>query len=72
MADTTTGQKKGFFAKLRDSIRGVVSELKKVSWPTKVETKKYTIVVLGVCAAFALLFWLIDTGILALLELVIN
>ena len=32
------------------------------------ETYKYTLVVIVVCAAFALLFWLLDTAFLALLE----
>ncbi len=64
-------EKKGFFARIRDYFKGVSSELKKVTWPTKKETKRYTLVVIAVCAAFALLFWLIDVGILSLLKLII-
>lgn len=72
MANQTTSVKKGFFARIGSYFKSVVSELKKVSWPTKKETTKYTLVVLVVCAAFALLFWLIDTGILGLLGLIIK
>ncbi len=69
MAETVA--KKGFFARIRDYFKGVGAELKKVAWPTKKETYKYTLVVIVVCAAFALLFWLLDTAFLALLNLIV-
>jgi len=62
-------KKKG---RVREYFRGVKTELKKVVWPTKKETYRYTVVVLVVCAFFALLFWLLDTGILFLLGQVLN
>ena len=71
MANQTV-TKKRLFARMKDFFKGVASELKKVSWPTKKETSRYTLVVIAVCAAFALLFWLIDTGILGLLGLVVG
>ena len=69
MAETVA--KKGFFAKTRDYFKGVFSEMKRVSWPTKKETYKYTLVVIVVCAAFAILFWLLDEVFLALLGLIV-
>ncbi len=72
MAANQTAAKKGFFARIRDYFKGVASELKKVTWPTKRDVYRYTLVVLAVCAAFAVLFWLIDTGILGLLGLLIG
>ena len=69
MAETVA--KKGFFAKARDYFKGVFSEMKKVAWPTKKETYKYTLVVIVVCAAFAILFWLLDEIFLALLGLIV-
>ena len=63
--------KKGFFAKIKDYFTGVRSEMKKVSWPSRKETWKYTLVVIIVCAAFALLFWILDTIFLALLGLIV-
>ena len=61
--------KKRFFARLRDYFKGVAAEMKKVAWPTRKETYKYTLVVIIICAAFAVLFWLLDTAFIALLEL---
>ena len=66
-----TVAKKGFFARIRDYFKGVFSEMKKLSWPTKKETYKYTLVVIIVCAAFAILFWLLDEVFLALLGLIV-
>ncbi len=58
--------------RIAEYFKGVRTELKKVVWPTKSELYRYTIVVLVVCAFFALFFWLLDTGILALLQQVLN
>ena len=69
MAETVA--KKGFFSRIKDYFKGVNSEMKKVSWPTKKETLKYTLVVIVVCAAFALLFWLLDTLFISLLGLIV-
>ena len=63
--------KKGFFARVKDFFKGVGAEMKKVSWPSKKDTYKYTLVVIVVCAAFAILFWLLDTVFLALLNLIV-
>jgi len=70
MASTSAApQKKGGFG---EYLKGVRTELKKVVWPTRKETYKYTLVVLFVCLVFCVLFWLLDTGFLALLEQVLN
>lgn len=53
---------------LKDYFKGVRLEMKKVVWPTKQELGSYTVVVLVTCAAFALAFWAIDSGFLALLR----
>ncbi len=66
MADKNVAAKKPSFWK------GVRTELKKVVWPTKKELKNYTIVVILVCCAFALGFWVLDTIFLKLLEMVIG
>jgi preprotein translocase subunit SecE len=68
MADNSVAKKAG----LGEYLKGVRSEFKKVVWPTKKETYKYTGVVLVVCAFFALFFWLLDTGFLALLGLIVK
>ena len=76
MADAKNQEKGNIFLRTGKRIskwfREMRSELKKVVWPTRKELYKYTIVVLAVCAFFALFFWLLDTGFLAILEKVLK
>lgn len=51
-------------------FRGVRLEMKKVVWPTQQELGSYTVIVLATCIAFALLFWGIDSGVLAAIKAV--
>ena len=53
---------------LKDYFKGVKVEMKKVVWPTRKELGSYTVVVLVSCAVFALAFWGIDSGFLAILR----
>ena len=53
---------------IKDYFKGVKLEMKKVVWPTKQEMGHYTVVVLVTCAVFALAFWAIDSGFLAVLK----
>ncbi len=59
------GKKRGGFLSY---IRGVRQELRKVVWPTREELTTDTVVVFICVLAFALAFWLIDTGFLAALK----
>ena len=56
----------------KEFFKGVRLELKKVVWPTKKELVSYTVVVIAICLAFALGFWLVDTGTLAALRAIIG
>jgi preprotein translocase subunit SecE len=48
---TTTGNNdNGRFGRLRGNIRDIMSELRKVTWPTREETRNLTIVVIGITA----------------------
>lgn len=49
-------------------FRGVKLEMKKVVWPTRKELGSFTVIVLCTCAAFALLFWGVDSGVLAAIK----
>ena len=53
-------------------LQGVRKELSKVIWPTRKELGAYTAVVLATCAASAILFWLIDLGVLTALKHVLG
>ena len=57
--------------KIIQYIRGVKQEIAKVVFPDREEMKNSTIIVFAVCIAFALLFWGINSGMLALLKEVI-
>ena len=56
----------------KEYLRGFRTEMKKVVWPTRKEVVSYTAVVIAVCDAFAVAFWLIDTGVLAALKAVLG
>ncbi len=62
-------QKKGG---VREYWKGVKTELGKVIWPTPRELGTYTVVVIVTCAVFALAFWLMDTGFLAVMKAVLG
>jgi preprotein translocase subunit SecE len=68
MAENAVAKKSG----IMEYLKGVKAELKKVTWPTKEETIKLTVIVAVVCGLFALFFWLIDTGCLVALEKILN
>ena len=53
-------------------LKGVRLEMSRVVWPTKEELSAYTAIVIVTCAAFALGFWAIDSGFLALLRAVLG
>lgn len=67
VAMATQKRKKG---SLKEYFKGVRLEMKKVVWPTKKELGSFTAVVLATCAAFALVFWAVDTGVLAAIKAV--
>lgn len=65
--NSTQKRKKG---NIKEYFKGVRLEMKKVVWPTKKELGSFTVVVLAACAAFALVFWAVDTGVLAAIKAV--
>jgi len=42
-------------------LKSVIDEMKKVSWPSKANLRKDTIVVIETSIIFALLFWALDS-----------
>ncbi len=47
-------------SKLIAYIKEAIAEMKKVTWPTKKETKNYTLMVIGVSIGVALFLGLLD------------
>ncbi|MGI6537701.1 MAG: preprotein translocase subunit SecE [Caldicoprobacterales bacterium] len=62
--------KKKRFDKIAKFFRSVVSELKKVTWPSRDELIRTTAVVLAFILIFSVIIGLIDLGLGALLELI--
>ncbi len=66
--NTETSEEKKDRAGLIQYLKEVRLEMKKVVWPTRKELGQYTVVVVAVCAFFALAFWGIDSGFLVILR----
>lgn len=59
-------------SKIKTYFKGVVQELKKVNWPTRQETTRYTLGVLGLSFAIAIILGFIDSGLIRALGFIIN
>jgi preprotein translocase subunit SecE len=53
-------------------IRETRGELRKVTWPTRDEARRLTLIVLGVTAAFAVFLWALDSVFSNAVRLVIE
>ncbi|MEW5988153.1 MAG: preprotein translocase subunit SecE [Chloroflexota bacterium] len=53
-------------------FRETRGELRKVTWPTRAESQRLTVIVLGVSAVMALFLGLLDFGFSRLLQLLVN
>ncbi len=58
--------------KLTDYIKSSIEEMKKVTWPTKKETKNYTVLVIGISLAIAAFLGALDYIFTIGLEFIIN
>ncbi len=67
MAASAQKRKRG---SIKEYFKGVKLEMKKVVWPTKKELGSFTAIVLATCVAFAVVFWAVDTGVLAAIRAV--
>jgi preprotein translocase subunit SecE len=53
-------QKPGRLDRLREYIRNVMAELRKVTWPTREETRNLTIVVIGLTGTIGTALYIFD------------
>ncbi|MDI3536701.1 MAG: preprotein translocase subunit SecE [Eubacteriaceae bacterium] len=65
-------KKPNIFQRLTAFLKGVYSELRKVTWLNKQELAQKTGLVAGIVAIFTLLVWIVDTGLGALAALFLN
>jgi preprotein translocase subunit SecE len=60
----------GIFKSSGKFFRNVVTEMKRVSWPTRKELVNYTTIVIATVVILAIFFALVDLGISELLRLI--
>jgi preprotein translocase subunit SecE len=53
-------------------LKSVIAEMKKVSWPTKIQLRKDTIIVFEMFIIFAILFFIFDTIIKNGFDVILN
>ena len=53
-------------------FKGIVSEIKKVTWPTKKQVVSNTLSVLAFCLVVGVIIWLSDFGLDALMSLIVR
>lgn len=53
-------------------LRSVAVEVSKIVWPTKEKVRKDTIVVCLTCIFFSLMYWGVNTGVLAIVKTVLG
>lgn len=57
---------------LIDYLRSARAELEKVTWPSRQETLRYSLLVVGVSAAMAAFFFALDFGLGKAIDLALN
>ncbi|TLS35534.1 preprotein translocase subunit SecE [Pseudalkalibacillus caeni] len=61
-----------FFERSGSFFRNVAKEMKRVSWPTRKELVRYTIITLSTVIFVAVFFALIDEGISSLIRVILG
>ncbi|OGL62800.1 preprotein translocase subunit SecE [Candidatus Uhrbacteria bacterium RIFCSPHIGHO2_02_FULL_47_44] len=73
MSEAHAHQKKNPAAWLLQYFRESAEEIRKVSWPSKQDTFKYSVIVVGLCVILAVFFagldWVLALGIQKLIEI---
>ena len=59
-AAASAQQKPSRIDKLRENLRNVMAELRKVTWPTREETRNLTIVVIGLTGTIGAALYVLD------------
>jgi preprotein translocase subunit SecE len=72
LAEDVSKAKVGILARFTKTFRDMRGEMKKVVWPTKKQTVNNTVVVLCFMAVMAVIIGLFDTGLSALIRLMVG
>ena len=62
----------GFIRKAINFVKETKGELKKVNWPNRQQLMVYTGVVLMTVALVSIYFWILDTGFMGFIQLIID
>ena len=63
---------KNVFARLGKFVKGLISEIKKIVWPTRKQVVNNTLITLFMCLLIGAFIWLFDLGLGLLLGLVLK
>ena len=58
--------------KVAEFLQQVKAELQKVTWPTRKETYGSTVVVIVLVLLVAVFLWIVDTGLSAMIQTLLN
>jgi preprotein translocase subunit SecE len=58
--------------KVTEFLQQVKAELQKVTWPTRKETYGSTVVVIVLVLMVAVFLWVVDTGLSAMIQALLN
>ena len=64
--------KPSVITKVRRSFRNTIQEMKRVHWPGRRDLMVYTAVVIGVSLVMALVIYILDSGVGALMNLILK
>jgi preprotein translocase subunit SecE len=62
----------GFMGRVREFVREVLAEFRKVTWPSRQELLNSTVVVVALTVVVALFLGAVDVGLTALVEWVLR
>ena len=60
-------KKLGPLRRLRNYLGDVLSEMRRVVWPSKEELRSYSLAIIVMLIVFGVIIWLVDSGIVAVL-----
>jgi len=66
------GEKQSVFTRIKKTFRNTIQEMKRVHWPGKRDLAVYTAVVIGVSLVMALFIYILDSGVGALMSLILK
>ena len=66
------GEKPNIFTRIKRTVRNTAQEMKRVHWPSKRDLAVYTVAVICVSLAMAIIIYLMDSIVGALMNLILK